>query len=352
MQFYIIQILFIVFLAFCSKMVKNKGITRILFVVSFLFVLIGHAFRDPYSFPDNERYIETFYYCKDCNFKDLLFLPRELGFNLLNFVVVKIYPWHEILYWVISFFIIGIFFKYTWKYSYMPFLSVLIFLCYHTLYYQSLFVLRQHLAQCFIFIALFKYNKSSIKMLCCFVVAFLLHSSAIIFFPYLWFRKLKIKNFFKTMVTIFLLVILFNILIGKVIALFPRFQQYTEVEGNNILPLLLILPLFCIHLLKGNYTQKLQSVDLEILTCLLYGLFVSIIIIGLPGGGRLSNYFMYLLPFAVPMLFKDKQYRITSGAYLIIILVVMIYLQYQLVSSDFFSEYDFYWNNQLNLNIK
>ena len=188
-------------------------------------------------------------------------------------------------------------------------------------------------------------------MLCCFVVAFLLHSSAIIFFPYLWFRKLKIKNFFKTMVTIFLLVILFNILIGKVIALFPRFQQYTEVEGNNILPLLLILPLFCIHLLKGNYTQKLQSVDLEILTCLLYGLFVSIIIIGLPGGGRLSNYFMYLLPFAVPMLFKDKQYRITSGAYLIIILVVMIYLQYQLVSSDFFSEYDFYWNNQLNLNI-
>lgn len=308
---YFLVLLFILFYAILIRLLCiriNLDYKCCFIIIATIHIMLFHALRDPFLYSDNIGYMEAFNTFLSYSLDDIwginTYVAWEVGFKFLIFLLTRITDNYEILFISTSIIIIGGFMYLVYKWSYMPLLSILIFMLYHTMFYQSLYVLRQHIAIIVILFSLY-YIDSFLKMLPVLLLAISFHYSAIIFIPFILFRKLMGKRITlkKILFWCIALIPLFKILLHWIVSFFPRYLEYDN-ESNNILPLFLLGSLLIMHLLNGSFRLVVVDSDKNILCYLIYGVIVSILIIGLPGGGRLSNYFTYIIPFSFPLLFK------------------------------------------------
>lgn len=330
---------------------KKESASIIFIAIATIDVVIFHALRDPLIFSDNPIYADAYNAILSYDLKDIIlgvneYTTWEKGYLLLNLLLGKISDSYELLFISTSIFMVVGFMVLVRKWSYIPIISIIVYLIYPMLFYQSLFVIRQHIAAIFILIALY-YMPEIGKSLVLFFVAFSFHYSAIIFLPFYFMRNIKLHsvNIKKIIVVAVVIAIVFRSLVGWVIGFFPRFEVYEESE-NNIVPLFMLGSLLLMHIANGTHKLVKNKQDINILRFLIYGFLVAIFVVGLPGGGRLSIYFIYILPFAIPMLMKyNNKNNGIKILYIIVVLGLILYIDYlSFYTSNAGLEYEFLWS--------
>jgi len=295
----------------------NKRTERFaLLSLAFVHLLLLHTFFDATLFPDLDNYYYYFNNISNPYFKQ----PEiEMGWKLLNKTLYSISHNNFILLFTVSFAIIGFYITAINRHSRVIWLSVIVFVC--LIFYNSLFVLRQHLAMG-ICAMTFPYiiERQRMKFLAITLLAVSFHSSALIWLLSYVVFSFKLDKWFFIGLVSFAVVVFFSmkIMLDQLVLVTTKIMMYTapiEVGGIGVLKAL-GLDLFCIGLsiysfggirhIKG-YNKlffQLILVSLALTVVSFYGTNFTLF-------GRLNLYFaipnIFLLPNAVANLKSYKQ---------------------------------------------
>lgn len=304
---YVINLLFLVLYGIIVKLLFPKLHNRIFLFISTIHVSLFHALRDPYVYPDNDIYASNYINISKVDLHSLIietYMGWEPGYVLYNFMLSKISENPEYLFISSSLFMVIGYMIIIRKYSFMPFVSVMIYLLYPLMFCQSLFVLRQHIATIIMLYAIYSIVSTK-KFFLISLIAFCFHYSALVVFPFYFIYRKNIINLNPRKIFIYILIFFafVRFLFVTVVNLFPRYSDYETPEGNMIPFTLLASLLFMSYMLN---IYKLVKFEYEKITLsfLFYGTIIVFLMLGVPGGGRLSNYFIYIMPIAYPLLFK------------------------------------------------
>lgn len=323
---------------------------NVLYVVcATIHLALFHSLRNPYVYPDNLIYGTFYYEIPAYTLKELLIgsMGWEKGYVIYNYLLAQVFPSPEALFITTSLFMTCGFMYLVYKWSYKPWLSVLIYILHPMLFYTSLFVLRQHIAMIFILFALFYVNdfRKSIPLA---VLGVLFHNSALLFFPFLIWNRINLRTLTLKKLLIYgggcVLFIRFSLV--TIAMLISRYVHYLEKGSSNILPFMIISTLFFLHFILGSFKKATDEKDIILFKFLSYGLIIVTCTLGLPFG-RLTSYFIYIVPFLVPLLFKYGKTKNVKVIVLYILLLffllmVNIYISFS-PNSAFTLEYKFYW---------
>jgi len=167
---------------------KNRDINFLL--IAFLIILV-FSLRGKNVGTDTETYLKI-YQEFDCDFKNIK-NAREPVFWILCFVLKCLKLPFPALLIIVSVFTCIVFFKILKKYSVMPYISIYLFVCLG-IYAMSFNGLRQFIALCFFILGLdCAYSNKKLKyvLFCC--LAYLTHNSAIVLFPIILIKYIKIN---------------------------------------------------------------------------------------------------------------------------------------------------------------
>lgn len=313
-----------------SKTELSKGRkTSLLLIIMFLQLLFLYVFNDSATFPDKTAYLQGFDYSLQVGWNDVAkiqnFSPEikfELGWCYYTKILSFLYSDSAILIFATGFIIIISYFILIKKYSLIPWLSILLFIT--TVFYNSLFVLRQYLA---VAICLFSIpyiiERKFWKFLLLIIIAFSIHQTAVIFVLLYLLYPFKIEK--KFIILVISMGILFYVgfefalnfaathLIGYLI--------YKEdiFEGANNTLFILSLCVFVFIWICYYPLVQIDNHDKLFFYMLLLFVMIEFSRIGLPGTiGRLNLYFypalIILLPNACKRIKKPifKYISITS----------------------------------------
>jgi len=219
------------------------------------------------------------------------------------------------------------------------------------MYIMGFGVLRQHLSIAVVLLALLFWDR--LKLFVFFLIcASLLHPSSLIIFPFLVLRKLDLQRF-KLSVLIVYSVIAFIVLRVLILLALPFFSKYQEIfnsgeASNNIVPVMLIGSMILMYYVTGAVKRIDVERDMFFYSFLVYGLIVSVFSIGVPGAGRLSLVFIYMLPVAISHIYKYGDSRMLNIIHLYtlgVFLLTIVLIVFQLKSADSsYNTYSFFWN--------
>jgi len=308
-----------------------------------------HALRNPYIYPDNGTYGWIYSDMPTYSLIEIVTenIGWEKGYMLYNYLLAQIFPNTEALFISTSLFMVCTFMFLVYKWSYIPWISVLIYILHPMLFYTSLFVLRQHLAMVIVLLALYFINDYR-KSLPLALLGISFHASAVVFLPFFIWNKIYNQSFSikKILFYVFACVLISRLCFVVIVMLFPRYVHYLDKESSNLFPFVLIASLFVLYYRLGIFKVAIVGKDVILLKYLSFGLLVTSCAIGLPIG-RLTSYIIYAYPFLVPLLFKyvKKSDFTLVVLYLIFVLVLLVTNIYMAFSStaSYTTEYKFYW---------
>jgi hypothetical protein len=239
----------------------NKNAQRFVFlIIAFLHLMFLHTFFDASLFPDLEAYNIYFNSFSNpqpsLNKIGIIFESSnfEIGWYFLNRILHGISKNSFILLFFVSIVILLCYIITIKRYSAIPWLSIFILLC--TVFYDSLFALRQNLAipVCLMSIP-YIVERKPIKFVLLALLAVSFHYSALVWFIAYFIYPLKINTGFYFLMIIFsgLLYFFMDILLNNVIMLTSKIMAYT-VSNNS----------------GGTGALKLAAVNLSILLLSLY----------------------------------------------------------------------------------
>ena len=284
------------------------------FILSTTHLGLFHGLRNPYLYPDNDYYARAYQNIGDYSFvESISFSPQYPimgeGYIFYNWILNHISHDPVFFFFVTSIITVTGTTWFIYKWSYEPVWSTFFYLLSPSLFDQSLFVLRQHLASVMILMALLYIRNKKISISIS-LLAVLFHMSAVIFLPfYLFYSKTKwpftSRQIFNWACAIF---VIFNI--GRVIFLqyYVRYAEYQE-HNLNSLPVILVGSVFLAHYLNGSYRSK-EIEEIPQLKYLAYSTFILVGLMGTPGAARMSSHFIYIVTVSFPLLFKYNNIKI------------------------------------------
>lgn len=208
----------------------NKNTQRFLFLlIAFLHLMFLYTFFDASLFPDLKGY--NTYFNSISNPQP--FVNLEIGWYFLNRILHGISHNSFILFFSVSTVIILCYLITIKRYSAIPWLSVFLLLC--TVFYNSLFVLRQNLAIpiCLMTIP-YIIERKPIKFALLTLLAVSFHYSALVWFLVYFIYPIKINTGFYFMMIIFsvLFYFLMEIILKNLVMLTTKIMAYT-VSNNS-----------------------------------------------------------------------------------------------------------------------
>lgn len=348
-----------VYYFFVKVLCKNKGIKDKCFgIIVSVHAILFRILSNPFDFADTMRYADAYTEISDFSFQEVAFSFHEYtvwgqGYAIINWLISRLSLDYNYYFVIIGLFITGGTMWFYRKTSYSLLLTATLFFLYPMLYLMSFAVLRQHIAAVVVLIALYNINNYKISIPLS-LFAPLIHTSAIVFIPFFLWRKIKLSNSNPTKIIIYMLIgiILLRILVGVVLGylstllMSERNASFADEGDNlNIIPVI-ILGILVVTILWEKIFTKCRNIDLEIIKFLLYGFLISIFGIGLSGAGRLTIFFLYVVPIASTYLIHYAQrYRLMNQLCIFFILIIFLRQMYYMHSSwvlDF--SYNFIWN--------
>lgn len=108
-------------------------------------------------------------------------------------------------------------------------------------------------------------------------------------------------------------------------------DRYSELltsteNSNNIVPVFFIGGLVFLCFIQ-RLNNKLKGIRFEMLNFCFYGLAVSLFCIGIPGMGRLTLFFLYVVPIVITYLFLYSKRQFLNYSFLICVFVMVIVLR-------------------------
>lgn len=306
-----------------QKNISYNKRSKYLLLITSIQLLIINCLKDYYSLPDLPGYALAFEHVAR-NGYDIQWntgmKASEPGWIVFNIFLSNLYsdPW-VLFAFVGGIVILGHFRTYI-HYSTIPWLSAYLFLC--TVFCQSLYVIRQHVAIALCLLTIpYILQRKFIPFLLVVIVAALIHNTAIIFVLAYWAYSLnvncKLILFFictACLSYVFLSKILINVMITTNFYTAYVDGEQTNATGFFISLCVLVLALYSIPLKKMQNELKLFFVMSCIATCINLGGM------GVPVTSRLNAYFtvfsILLIPHSVSYLSKKLQ--------LVVITLVML----------------------------
>lgn len=234
----------------------NKATQRFFFlIISFFHLLFLHTFFDSSLFPDLDNYF--FYFSTVTNGGEV---NLEIGWEFLNKILYFIYADNFMLLFSVSLMMLLGYIISISRYSEIPWLSIFLFVC--TVFYDSLFVLRQHLAIAICLLTIpFIIKRSPFKFLILSLLAVSFHLSALVWIPVYLLYSFEINRRFVIMLTI--VTALFYFTTGQILEnltlITTKILAYTDPEnetslnafkGTAVVLSTLILSIYCFK--KGD----------------------------------------------------------------------------------------------------
>ena len=301
MWLYIILFLIPTLAFFLKKERGNNTVNFLFFYISLLALFVGMS--DMFGGYDRYIYGEIFDSIADITTIDGDYIARgsfdffagEYGFTLLNIIISFITANRYIFILLITIIIYWLLYLSLRKYTYNYPLALILFM--GLWFYFTFTYLRQVLGATIVWLSIDYIIKRDFKrFFIVWLVAYSMHNSAIIFFPFYFVAAKKYQNnhIYLAIVLALLLGItpipnhLFNAY--QSISVFERANDYNALGGFRIAYILesaffltIIIPIY-----KNIYTQKeIVIFNMSLVFCLLLLLFVKS-----ENGGRLSWYFM------------------------------------------------------------
>lgn len=339
------------------KTTDKKSAVALFSIIVSIHAVVFRALANPYNYEeDTVLYADAFRSIRDMSFFDTVFSIHSYThwgqlYLALNWLLGLFSSNPAILFVVVSVISVGLtiwFYKQT---SYTILTSILLYLMYPMMYIMGFGVLRQHLSIAVVLLALLFWDR--LKLFVFFLIcASLLHPSSLIIFPFLVLRKLDLQRF-KLSVLIVYSVIAFIVLRVLILLALPFFSKYQEIfnsgeASNNIVPVMLIGSMILMYYVTGAVKRIDVERDMFFYSFLVYGLIVSVFSIGVPGAGRLSLVFIYMLPVAISHIYKYGDSRMLNIIHLYtlgVFLLTIVLIVFQLKSANSsYNTYSFFWN--------
>jgi hypothetical protein len=210
----------------------NKATQRVLFLnIAFVHLLFLHTFFDPSLFPDLDNYFD--YFSNISNFKSYD-IELEIGWTIINKILYSISTDSLILLFFVSTIMLLCYFITINSYSSIPWLSIFILLC--TVFYDSLFVLRQHLAMAICLLSIpYIIKRKPIKFLLVTLLAISFHNSALVWIPVYIVYSFEINRRFVFMLIVLTSLFYFTteIILGNLILVTRKIMAYTDPENQG-----------------------------------------------------------------------------------------------------------------------
>ena len=301
-------------LKYCSVAEKSRNEFYIYGMGLYLFLI--HALKNPYSFSDTPAYAEAFEYMGAMGWKVYsdsggFILKSEIGYVVLMWVISLISTNIQTIFIVTSFIIVGGYFRSIYKYSFIPWLSILLLLI--TNYNMSMFVLRQFIAMV-ICHNLFDYiiNRKMFRFLIGVIIAFSIHQTAFIFLPLYFIYPITLSRKFYVYLIITILVLgwLATVIYNYIGDTFVGYESYIDgsQEGTNGKGFWLLLVVYLLYIRCLGVQLKKEGVNKLLFLALSLGVVISFVGVGLVATSRLNMYYSGLLYLVIPnMLYQLKR---------------------------------------------
>jgi hypothetical protein len=312
----------------------NSSAQRFLFLaIAFLHLSFMHIFFNTASFPDLPGY--NTYFNSMSNPQP--FVHLEIGWYFLNRILHGISHNSFILIFSVSIIMIICYLITIDRYSAIPWLSVFLILC--TVFYNSLFVLRQHLAipVCLLSIP-YIVEQKPIKFAILTLVAVSFHYSALVWFLayFIYPIKINIGFYFMMIIISVLLYFLMEIILKNLIMLTPKIMAYTisnKSGGTGVLKILAVnISAFLLCLYCFRNTDQITGYNKLFFQLIIITIFLNILeYIGTSFAlfGRLNLYFsvtgILLIPNALVQITNKKIYYVLT---LVICIFYLLFLNH------------------------
>jgi len=330
----------IILLFFYSVIINNKTMTykqsktSLLAVIMFIQLLLLYVFNDNTIFPDTRYYLKGFDYSLTVGWNDVPKIQHfsteikfDLGWCYFTKLLSSLFNHNLILLFAAGFIFILSYFTVIMKYSLIPWLSIFLFIA--TVFYSSLFILRQSMA---VAICLFSIpyiiERKFLKFLFFIFIAFSFHKTALIFVLLYFLYPLKIdKNFFFPVIIMGLLFYSgFKFILHFSATYLPGFAIYDSniFKMANYTSFSIALCIFVFIVICYYPFSQIENYTRLFFQMLLLFFMVELFRIGIPGTmGRLNLYFyiavILLLPNAI------QQISNINFKYISVIVIIVIY---------------------------
>ena len=323
MELFVLNIFIVLYYALIVHLSSfNEGTKRFIFLtIAFVHLMFLHTFFDATAFPDLDNYYFYFNAVTNSNVDDF---DIEIGWNILNKILYFIYPSNFTLLFFVSLIMILGYILSISKYSEIPWLSVFILLC--TVFYDSLFVLRQHLAMSICLLSItYIIKRKPIKFLLVTLLAISFHYSAVMWIPVYIVYSFEINRRFVLMLVA--LTVLFysitEIILENLLVVTTKIMAYTDVENqtsiNTFKGVAVVLSTLVLSLYSFNKLYKIKDhnklfFQLTMMSCLVS--FISFFDASFTLFSRLHLYYsisgIFLLPNALFNINNKKLYYLLT----------------------------------------
>ena len=319
---------------------KNHKYNQTYLLTCFAIMLILHSFVNP-DYCDNYYYGIGYKEISKMSFIDVLkYNASEVGFRVLCKLLAYVSTEWVFGLFAISVIMLSGYYLPTKRYSSSYLFSVLLILV--DPFLQSTFVLRQHLA---IAIILFSYlyviEKKLIPYLLTCFIAFLIHQTALIFFPVYFLYHLSRNKFAIVSVIAFFILstyMSYFLMMAGQLSMNTAgygayyFEQDSEAGTNNKMALLMVLLLVIrIVVIKEKFFDEGITRLMSIVMVL--GTIFSITGIGFIGTSRLNMYFTSVSFLFIPNTFYYLKSKSLRGLSCFSYFLLMLYLVVKNASS-------------------
>lgn len=308
---------------------KNKTGRKLFLYVVFIQLFILHSFLDPNTMQDLPGYWETYQAFGENSLKESVLVgyvgvKMEPGWILLCKFLYNFSKDPRLMLIITSFLMVGGYCKTISRYSYLPWLSVVIYLC--TTFDQSLFVLRQHSAIALSLLSIpFIVDRDWKRYLLMMIVCVSIHSSAIIFFPMYFIYGMKMKHYW---LAFFVVAVVGTLLAGSVFQwLFSHtwYNSYEERVGSNYTVFFITLSSLLLYLVSIRFkVNELEGVDKYFLLLITMAVLLCLCGVGFSPTNRLVKYFSVASIFVIPR--AISHFKATTIKTIIILFVVLFHM--------------------------
>ena len=298
---------------------NNKMGRKLFIYIAFILLFFLHAFLDPNTMQDLPGYWDTYKIFGENSLRESILVgyvgvKMEPGWILLCKILYFVSNNPRLLLIVTSILMVGSYLKTISRYSYLPWLSVIIYLC--TTFDQSLFVLRQHSAIALSLLSIpLIINRDLKRYLLMMLICVFIHSSSAIFIPMYFLHGLKMKHYWLSFCVV---AIVGSLLAGIVFPwLFSHtwYNSYEERGGSNYTVFFITMSSLILYLVSIKFkVEELEDVDKYFLLLITVSVLLCLCGVGFSPTNRLVKYFSVASIFVIPRSishFKDPVTKMT-----------------------------------------
>lgn len=336
---------------------KNRDkASKLFFIIVGVHVILFRALANPYVYVDTIQYEKAFTSIADMSYDEAILSVNihsswGQGYVALNWLISRFTNNPAYLFVVVAVLSVGGVISFYYKTSRTPLLTVMFYLLYPMMYIMGFGVLRQHLAIVFVLWAVYNMDRLRYAIPLSLIGA-LFHTTAIVVIPFFFLRNFSLRNF--NLIT-FAFFSLFGFIISSfmaeyIVSFFDRYEKVYNKIGNetNIVPVVLIGLTVLVFYLTGAIRNATDNKDIYIIKFFIYGFVIALFGMTVPSAGRLTLYFIYLIPVAFSILSKYgiKSTKFINSFYAIAVFSVSILMIYMSTRTSY-QVYEFFWNNKL-----